>query len=320
MPDSPRIYVSYRRSDTGLASRFLTDKLATYFGTDRVFSDIDSIEPGENFSEAIAAAIRSCSVLLVVIGSSWLSVVGEGARRRLDDPDDVVRTEIEAGLTYGLLTVPVLIDDAIMPSPAELSSSLMPLARRSAFSISSRSFDYDTARLIEELNRTPEGRPEPLPPTADRQEAKVPRSLIFVSYSHHDDQWLERLQVHLRPLARQGGIDLWDDTRIRAGDEWRREIEEAIEVCKVAVLVVTADFMASDFIDSNELPPLLQAAKQRGARIISVLASSSNFEDTELARYQAINSPSKPLDMLPRGEQEAVFVKLYKEIRNSLRL
>ena len=92
MPDSPRIYVSYRRSDTGLASRFLTDKLATYFGTDRVFSDIDSIEPGENFSEAIAAAIRSCSVLLVVIGSSWLSVVGEGARRRLDDPDDVVRT------------------------------------------------------------------------------------------------------------------------------------------------------------------------------------------------------------------------------------
>jgi nucleotide-binding universal stress UspA family protein len=320
MPDSPRIYVSYRRSDTGLASRFLTDKLATYFGTDRVFSDIDSIEPGEDFSEAIAAAIRSCSVLLVVIGSSWLSVVGEGARRRLDDPDDVVRTEIEAGLTYGLLTVPVLIDDAIMPSPAELPSSLMPLARRSAFSISSRSFDYDTARLIEELDRTSEGRPEPLPPTADRQEATVPRSLIFVSYSHHDDQWLERLQVHLRPLARQGGIDLWDDTRIRAGDEWRREIEEAIEVCKVAVLVVTADFMASDFIDSNELPPLLQAAKQRGVRIISVLASSSNFEDTELARYQAINSPSKPLDMLPRGEQEAVFVKLYKEIRNSLRL
>jgi hypothetical protein len=259
-------------------------------------------------------------VLLVVIGSSWLSVVGEGARRRLDDPDDVVRTEIEAGLTYGLLTVPVLIDDAIMPSPAELPSSLMPLARRSAFSISSRSFDYDTARLIEELDRIPEGRPEPSPLTADRQEATVPRSLIFVSYSHHDDQWLERLQVHLRPLARQGGIDLWDDTRIRAGDEWRREIEEAIEVCRVAVLVVTADFMASDFIDSNELPPLLQAAKLRGARIISVLASSSNFEDTELARYQAINSPSKPLDMLPRGEQEAVFVKLYREIRNSLRL
>jgi hypothetical protein len=126
--------------------------------------------------------------------------------------------------------------------------------------------------------------------------------------------------VHLRPLARQGGIDLWDDTRIRAGDEWRHEIEEAIEVCKVAVLVVTADFIASDFIDSNELPPLLEAAKRRGVRIISVLASSSNFEDTELARYQAINSPSKPLDMLPRGEQEAVFAHLYKEIRNSLRL
>lgn len=298
----------------------MTDKLASHFGFDRVFSDIDSIEPGQDFSEAIRSAVRSCRVLLVLIGSSWLSVAGEGGRRRLDDPDDVVRIEIEAGLSYNVLTVPVLIDDATMPRPSDLPMSLSPLARRNAFSISSRSFSYDADQLIGELDRILSGRPEPSPSMEERQEATVPRSLIFVSYSHHDNQWLERLQVHLRPLARQGGIDLWDDTRIRAGDEWRREIKEAIEVCKVAVLVVTADFMASDFIYSNELPPLLEAAKQRGARIISVLASSSNFDDTELARYQAINSPSKPLDMLSRGEQEAIFAKLSREIRNSLRL
>jgi hypothetical protein len=111
---------------------------------------------------------------------------------------------------------------------------------------------------------------------------------------------------------------MWDDTQIQVGDEWRSEIRKAVENCSVAVLLVSADFMASDFIDNNELPPLLEAARQRGVRILPVLVSSSYLEDSELGRFQAVTAPSKPLDMVSKGEQEAAFAKLHKAIRSVL--
>lgn len=91
---------------------------------------------------------------------------------------------------------------------------------------------------------------------------------VFVSYSHHDTTYLERLLVHLRPLEKQGHLDLWVDTRLRAGDRWKKEIDKALHRATVAVLLVSADFLASDFITDNELPPLLRSAEERGTRIV----------------------------------------------------
>ena len=103
------------------------------------------------------------------------------------------------------------------------------------------------------------------------------RTKVFISYSHADKEWLDRLKRHLKPLVREGTLDCWDDTHIRPGDDWQQEIQNALDMARVAVLLISADFFASDFIDETELPPLLDAAKAKGVRILPVILSASRF-------------------------------------------
>src|SRR5713101_5676457 len=97
------------------------------------------------------------------------------------------------------------------------------------------------------------------------------RTQVFVSYSHADSEHLLRLKVHLRPYERKSLIDLWSDTSIRAGQQWKKEVEAALGRAAVAILLVSADFLASDFVAENELPPLLEAAKKDGVKILPVI-------------------------------------------------
>jgi len=144
-----------------------------------------------------------------------------------------------------------------------------------------------------------------------------PRRQVFISYAHADAQWLERLQTHLKPLERAGQIDRWDDTRIKPGMEWRKEIEQALARARVAVLLVSAAFLASDFIAGNELPPLLAAAEEEGALILPIILSPCLFEDTpELSRFQAFNPPSKTLEEMSDPEWKRVLVTVSKQIKD----
>jgi len=144
---------------------------------------------------------------------------------------------------------------------------------------------------------------------------KSERYKLFISYSHKDAEWLERVRIHLRPLERDYDIEIWDDTKIRAGSNWREEIKNAIQSARVALLLISADFLASDFITYDELPPLLDAAKKEGARILPLLLSPSRFKDTKsIAIFQAFNSPSNTLIDMGKGEQERILVEMTREI------
>src|SRR4051812_31116452 len=145
------------------------------------------------------------------------------------------------------------------------------------------------------------------------------RTKVFISYSHADKEWLERLQRHLKPLVREGRLESWDDTHIQPGDDWKQEIRDALDTAQVAVLLISADFFASDFIDENELPPLLAAAQAKGVRILPVIISASRFaRNPDLSRFQAVNSPSRPLDGMLRAEQEKVLDRLAHTIESAL--
>ena len=142
------VFISYRRADASWPARWLADQLARQFGEGVVFQDVDSIRPGDDFAAAIEAAVGACSVLLAVIGPQWLAAEGD-AGRRLDDPQDWVRLEIEAAIRRRVRVIPVLVDGARMPSASELPPSLQGLARRQAVALSPASLD--TRRLVSVL-------------------------------------------------------------------------------------------------------------------------------------------------------------------------
>jgi hypothetical protein len=141
------------------------------------------------------------------------------------------------------------------------------------------------------------------------------RTKVFVSYSHDDKEWLERLRVHLSPLQREGILDFWDDTRIRTGEKWKDKITEALKSARIAVLLVSADFLSSDFIQSNELPELLAGAESEGVIIMSIIIKPSLFTRAKnISQFQAVNPPGKPLINLSKGKQEEYWLKLAEEI------
>jgi hypothetical protein len=142
---------------------------------------------------------------------------------------------------------------------------------------------------------------------------------VFISYSHRDSDFLERLMVHLKPLEKEGLIDLWVDTKLQAGDQWRTTIEKALACARVAVLLITADFLASDFIVDNELPPLLEKAESEGTRVIPVIVKPCRFaRDKTLNRFQAINNPNAPLATLSESQQELIYDKVSEIIEGSI--
>jgi hypothetical protein len=149
-------------------------------------------------------------------------------------------------------------------------------------------------------------------PVGDQKKAK--RTGIFVSYSHQDKKWLEKLQTMLKPLVRKGNIFVWTDTNIQTGTKWRNEIQKNLDAAKVGVMLVSPDFLASDFVCGEELPQLLKAAEEGGLRVCWVLVRSCLFETSPLADFQAAHEVSRPLNSLSEAELDGALVRICNEI------
>ena len=146
------IFLSYRRDDSaGFAGR-LADALEQEFGAGSVFRDVDDIHPGDDFIHAIESHIRQVGAVLVMIGPYWLAS-GTSSQRRLDEPGDFVRLEIQAALASGKPVIPLLVGGAAMPSAAALGEALAGLARRQAVVLSDSNWHGDVQRLVASLHR-----------------------------------------------------------------------------------------------------------------------------------------------------------------------
>jgi TIR domain len=270
----PGIFISYRREDApGHAGR-LYDALSGHFGEDQVFMDL-TMEPGVDFVDQINEAVGSCRLLIAVIGPRWATAQDSRGRRRLDDPADFIRIEIEAGLSQeDVRVIPALVQGATMPGAEELPASLEDLARRNALELSDARWRYDVARLVSTAERVLEapsrqgGRPPSDPSAGDepRELQATPSGLrrparlaiatallmvlvgvlvVVVAGGGDDEASAEsRLMEAIPASVREAGC-----RRSRGEEFWMREHGAVVQdLCRLPRAVVSEEISGGDLI------------------------------------------------------------------------
>jgi hypothetical protein len=173
------IFISYRREDAAAHAGRLYDRLGDRFGEDRVFMDVDSIAIGVDFTRAVIEAVSGCDILLALIGREWSAITDSKGKRRIDNPEDFVRVEIETALQRDIRVVPVLVDGAVLPHADDLPPSLRPLTGRQALELSHANFRSEVARLVaalEEVLKDESGRSAGTPkiPSRGGKQSQLP--------------------------------------------------------------------------------------------------------------------------------------------------
>lgn len=140
-------------------------------------------------------------------------------------------------------------------------------------------------------------------------ESRAPQQ-VFLCYCRKDRRFAERLLVHFAGCQQVSGLAIWDDSQIQAGSLWEDEIASALEMASFAILLVSADFLASRFITTVELPRLLSSARSGGTRILPIIVQPCFFEGSPLAPFQAVNDPTQPLSCLPVPAREEVWASV----------
>lgn len=243
-------------------------------------------------SEEIEKAIASASLVVADVTDANPNVMYEIGLAQAKSKPLILVSDSSRSIPFDLARFRVVIFDATNPND----------------------FVARLSRLISQATS------QPAQFRAERAAAEAARSPnVFISYSHSDAAFLDRLLVHLKPLEKNNQLELWVDTRLRAGDRWKKEIEKALERANVAILLVSADFLASDFITENELPPLLKNAEERGTRVVPLIVKPCRFtRDKNLRVFQAVNDPRKALILLTEGQQELIYDQVAAEVEKSV--
>ena len=146
------------------------------------------------------------------------------------------------------------------------------------------------------------------------------RNGIFISYSHKDEKWLNTILTFLRPYTRHEKITVWSDKQIEPGANWETEIKDKLNSCRVAILLVSANFLASDYIFEKELSVILKRQRDGDLIVYWIAVGYSAYKNTELSEIQSANNPSKPLDELEKTERERTLVEITEKIANAMNI
>jgi hypothetical protein len=174
-----KVFICYRRQDSAPYAGRIYDAMVAKFGIENVFMDLD-LDPGVDFVERIKRVVSGCVALIVVIGPRWAELRDEDGGRRIEDPEDFVRLEVETGLHRDdVLLVPALVGGATMPRREVLPPELQTLARRNALELSEGRWAYDIGRLLDTLDERLPDPDGPTPRPAPRPRARVPGRVIL---------------------------------------------------------------------------------------------------------------------------------------------
>ncbi|HEY0553913.1 MAG TPA: tetratricopeptide repeat protein [Thermoanaerobaculia bacterium] len=142
---------------------------------------------------------------------------------------------------------------------------------------------------------------------------------VFISYSHRDEVWKDRLLTHLRISEKEGLLELWDDRRISAGTEWRPEIEKAIDAADIGILLISADFLVSEFIRGQEIPRMLERRSKNGMRLFPVMVRSCDWQIVPwLAPIQIRPTGARPLADFRGDRRDSEMAAIAREVRGIL--
>jgi len=217
----------------------------------------------------------------------------------------------EIGISHALGKPTILLVNNEIQVPFSLSGYLYLTYDKE--SLNSNSLFFKLSRTIEEVLKNPEKW------IISEKTKESKQKTLFVSYSHKDTEYLDRLKVHLKPLERKGTMQLWSDTLIQGGEKWKEEIEKALDKSAIAILLISADFLASDFIVNKELQPLLKNAENKGTIIIPVVLKPCRFlREPSISQFQSINDPQTPLCKMNEYEKEDIYERLSQRIEIAL--
>lgn len=262
-----RIYLSYRRQDTAFPAAWLHERLVDRFGRDAVFKDIDSIDLGDDFAEAIRTLVGSCDVLLAMIGPEWATITDAAGRRRLDDPNDFVRLEIETALQWGVRIIPILVQGATLPRVEQLPISLAKLVRQQALELSPNRFDGDSSRLLLVLERAIASQqarrgPEERLREAERNKSQqsLPGLKVFLCHSSSDKPQTRTLYSKLQ----SDGMQPWlDEEDLLPGQDWDYEIRRAISASDVVLVCLSTGSVNKAGYLQKEIQSVLDKAGEQ---------------------------------------------------------
>ncbi len=245
--------------------------------------DVDSITPGLDFNEAIGNAVRSCNILVALIGTEWLGAIDERGRRRISDPNDFVAREIKIALEQSIPVIPVLTDNAKLPDKSMLPDDLGHLAGRHAVRLNHATFGIDAKVLIDAIDTLLIGGKSQLvqPVRLQPGDAIVAPDRVLDSRLHSDQETTTALTTQPNQLATTPNPV---DSRIAAGPDWSNSDPD------VPLQVRSASPMqAARSKTIQPMPsPLSPAARDRARTLVSISQYKSEQTAPKVHRHRRL--------------------------------